>query len=136
MNTSRIDKTIEHDALLADTVKPIMILSALAWPREAEAKFLEAWHAGKPMLPAVKLEPQDYSKEIEILETLQTKCDRAHPLDNLIFKTARSYASAAYMLGAIGTPAFTRHSTELYGKPDDTYRTQDFTALDAADFFL
>jgi len=120
MNTSRIDKTIEHDALLADTVKPIMILSALAWPPEAEAKFLEAWHAGKPRLPAMKLEPQDYSKEIEILETLQSKFDRAHPLDNLIFKTARSYASAAYMLGAIGTPAFTRHSIELYGKPDDT----------------
>ncbi len=40
------------------------------------------------------------------------------------------------MLGAIGTAAFTTHSIELYGKPDDSYKTQDFTALDAADFFL
>jgi uncharacterized protein (TIGR02421 family) len=40
------------------------------------------------------------------------------------------------MLGAINTPDFTRHSVMLYGKPDDRYRTQDFTAIDAADFFL
>lgn len=136
MNPSRLEKTIEHDALLSDTVKPIRILSALAWPPGAEVKFLEAWRAGRPELPDVRLEPQDFSKEIEILESLQSKCDRAHPLDNLIFKTARSYESAARMLGAIGTPAFTTHSIELYGRPDDTYKTQNFTAVDAADFFL
>lgn len=136
MNISRLDKTIEHDALLAETVQPIKILGSLIWPREAEAEFLEAWRKGKPALPKVQLEPQDYNKQIETLETIQSRCDRAHPLDNLIFKTARSYASAARMIGAIGTPAFTTHSIELYGKPDDTYRAQDFTALDAADFFL
>jgi uncharacterized protein (TIGR02421 family) len=136
MNPSRLEKTIEHDALLSDTVKHIRILSALAWPRETEVKFLEAWRAGRPVLPDVQLEPQDHSKEIEILESLQSKCDRAHPLDNLIFKTARSYASAARMLGAIGTAAFTTHSIELYGRPDDNYKTQNFTAMDAADFFL
>jgi len=136
VSASRLDKTIEHDTLLAETVKPIKILSALAWPPEAEVKFLEAWRAGRPQLPDVHLQPQDFSGEIEVLEGLQSKCDRAHPLDNLIFKTARSYTSAARMLGAIGTPAFAAHSIELYGKPDDKYITQNFTALDAADFFL
>lgn len=61
MNASRLEKTIEHDALLADTVQPIRILAALSWPREAEAKFLEAWRAGRPELPEVLLQPQDYS---------------------------------------------------------------------------
>jgi uncharacterized protein (TIGR02421 family) len=136
LNTSRLEKTIELDGLLAETVKPIKILAALAWPPEAEVRFLEAWRAGQPELPDVRLEPQDYSREIKVLEDLQSKCDRSHPLDNLIFKTARSYASAARMLGAIGTPAFTTHSIELYGKPDDTWKLQDFTALDAANFFL
>jgi uncharacterized protein (TIGR02421 family) len=136
MNASRLEKTIEHDALLAATVKPIKILSALTWPAEAEVKFLEGWRAGKPELPDVTLEPKDFSREIDILETIQSKCDREHPLDNLIFKTARSYTSAARMVGAIGTPVFTTHSIELYGKPDDTYKTQSFTALDAAEFFL
>jgi uncharacterized protein (TIGR02421 family) len=40
------------------------------------------------------------------------------------------------MLAAIGTPDFTNYSIELYGKPNDNYKTQDWTALDAADFFL
>ena len=136
LNISRLEKTIDHDSLLAETVKPIKILNALAWPPEAEVSFLEAWRAGRPELPDVRLEPRDYSSEITVLEDLQFRCDSSHPLDNLIFKTARSYASAARMLGAIGTSAFTTHSIELYGKPDDTYKVQDFTALDAADFFL
>lgn len=136
MNTSRLDKTIEHDALLVDTVKPIKILSALAWPADVETKFLEAWRAGKPKLPVLHLEQQDYSEQIEALGVIQSRCDRAHPLDNLIYKTARSYSSAAQMLAAIGTPDFTKYSIELYGKPNDIYKTQDWTALDAADFFL
>ena len=136
MNAARLEKTIEHDALLAETVQPIKILGALAWPLEAEARFLEGWRNGKPALPEVTLDPQDFSKEIAALETIQSKCDRGHPLDNLIFKTARSYSSAARMLGAIGTPDFTRYSIELYGRPNDAYKTQDWTALDAADFFL
>jgi uncharacterized protein (TIGR02421 family) len=126
---SRLDKTYEHDALLAETVRPIRLLGSLSWPSEAETRFLETWRAGKPELPVVELEPQDYRKQIEVLEGIQS-------LDNLIFKTARSYASAARMLGAIGTPDFTSYSIELYGKPNDVYPTQDWTALDAAEFFL
>ena len=136
MSNSRLDKTIEHDSLLAKTVQPIKILSALSWPRDVEDKFLDGWRAGKPELPVVQLDQQDYSKQIEILEGIQSQCDRGHPLDNLIYKTARSYSSAARMLGAIGTPDFTNYSIELYGKPNDRYKTQDWTALDAADFFL
>ena len=136
MNTAQFEKTAEHDRLLAKTVQPIRILGSLTWPQQAESEFLEKWRAGKPVLPKVELEPRDHSRELDILESIQAECDRAHPLDNLVFKTARSYASAARMLGAIGTPSFTTHSIELYGKPDDNYKTQVFTALDAADFFL
>src|SRR5210317_2508498 len=109
---SRLDKTYEHDALLAETVRPIRLLGSLSWPSEAETRFLETWRAGKPELPVVELEPQDYRKQIEVLEGIQSHCDRGHPLDNLIFKTARSYASAARMLGPIGTPDFTSYSIE------------------------
>lgn len=136
MRNSRLEKTAQHDALLYETVQPIKILAALTWPREAEAKFLEAWRKGRPELPDVQLERLDFSKQIGILEAIQAQCDRSHPLDNLIFKTARSYASAARMLGAIGTPDFTGYSIELYGKPNDRYKTQNWTALDAAEYFL
>lgn len=136
MNTSRLEKTLEQDALLVKVVQPIKILSALSWPAEIETRFLQSWRAGKPSLPVVHLEPQDYSAQIEALDAIQSHCDRAHPLDNLIFKTARSYSSAARMIGAIGTPDFTNYSIELYGKPNDVYKTQDWTAVDAANFFL
>ena len=136
MNYSRLEKAIEQDALLVQIVQPIKILSALSWPADAETKFLECWRAGKPELPVVHLEQQDYSTQIEALGLIQSRCDRAHPIENLIYKTARSYASAARMMGAIGTADFTNYSIELYGKPNDTYKTQDWTAMDAADFFL
>jgi uncharacterized protein (TIGR02421 family) len=136
MNASRLEKTIEHDAVLVATVQPIKILASLSWPPQAESDFLQAWRAGKPKLPRVNLERPDHSKEIEVLKNIQSRCDRGHPLDNLIFKTARSYTSAARMLGAIGTPDFTTYSIELYGKPNDIYKAQNWTALDAADFFL
>lgn len=70
MNTSRLDKTNEHDALLVEIVKPMRILSALAWPADAEKKFLEAWRAGKPELPVIYIEQQDYSDQIEALEAM------------------------------------------------------------------
>lgn len=136
MNASRLKKIIEQDALLIQIVQPIKILGALSWPSDIETKFLDSWRRGKPELPDVHLGQQNYSKQIEALEVIQSRCDRAHPLDNLIFKTARSYTSAARMLAAIGTPDFTNYSIELYGKPNDNYKTQDWTALDAADFFL
>ena len=76
------------------------------------------------------------TERLKVPETIQSRCDRKHPLDNLIFKTARSYTSAARMLGAIGMPEFTGYSIELYGKPNDVYKTQNWTAVDAAEFFL
>jgi uncharacterized protein (TIGR02421 family) len=136
MNTSRLDKSIELDAQLVKTVRPIKILSALSWSTDVESRFLQSWRTGQPELPVVHLEQQDYSAQIEALDSIQSRCDRGHALDNLIFKTARSYSSAARMLGAIGTPDFTKYSIELYGKPSDAYKTQDWTALNAADFFL
>jgi uncharacterized protein (TIGR02421 family) len=136
VNTTRLENIIEQDALLVQTVQPVKILGALTWPAEVETQFLKSWRAGKPELPRVQLEQQDYSKQIEALALIQSRCDRAHPLHNLIFKTARSYISAARMLAAIGTPDFTNYSIELYGKPNDIYKTQDWTALDAAAFFL
>jgi len=136
MSAGRLQKVKQLDERLASIVQPIKVLSALGWPRKAEDEFLAAYRAGTPALPSVALTPRDHTREIQLLEELQADCDREHPLDNIVFKTARSYESAARMLGAIGSPDFSRYSIELYGKPDDVYRNQDFTALDAAEYFL
>jgi uncharacterized protein (TIGR02421 family) len=136
MNGGRLQRVKELDERLGTLADPIKVLSALSWPHGVEEEFLTSFRAGTPELPKVTLTPKDHSREIDALEALQAECDREHPLDNLVYKTARSYESAARMLGAIGTPDFSRYSIELYGKPDDPYKNQDFTALDAADYFL
>jgi uncharacterized protein (TIGR02421 family) len=136
LNSPRLQKTIEMDERLARASAPIKVLSALTWPRHVEAEFLTAYRAGRRELPRVELAQVRLESTIEELEAIQEACDRDHPLDNFIYKTARSYESAARMLGAIGTPDFTKHSIALYGKPDEVYSTQDFTAEDAARYFL
>lgn len=57
-------------------------------------------------------------------------------MEKFLHETAHSYATAARMLGAIGSPDFTRHSVRLYGRPDHLYKLQGMTAADAARYFL
>lgn len=133
---SRLTQIQSLDEALAQVAGQIRILAPLQWPADAEDRFLAAYRAGKPELPDVRLVPRPHGNDIDVLQGIQKQCDRAHPLGNLIYKTARSYESAVRMLGAIGTPDFTEYSAQLYGLPTDSYRTQTITPLSAADFFL
>jgi uncharacterized protein (TIGR02421 family) len=136
MSDVHLQSALELDRDLAHAVRRIRVLKNLEWPGTAEETFLKSWSAGTPALPDVRLEPVDYTRELGALEAIESQCDRGHPLGNLVYKNARSYAIVARMLGAIGTPEFTRQSILLYGRPDDVYRTQDWTGVDAAEFFL
>jgi uncharacterized protein (TIGR02421 family) len=84
----------------------------------------------------VKLEPRSHASDIQALEALMGRCDRAHPLGNFLYKTAWSYRAAARMIEGIGTPEFTRQSIAIYGRPDAVYRRQKLTLLVAAEEFL
>jgi uncharacterized protein (TIGR02421 family) len=123
------------DSELAEVARPIRILERLAWPPGTEERFLEAWRAGRPALPAVR-HAAPPSGPAEPLASIQSRCDRGHPLGELLFRTAGSYRTALAMLEGSGTPEFTRNSIALYGRPDDPYQTQDWTGVDAAEFFL
>ncbi|MCA8980527.1 MAG: DUF1704 domain-containing protein [Planctomycetes bacterium] len=133
---SQLPKIQELDRALAQIAGQIRILVPLQWPASAEDEFLAAFRAGRPELPKVKLTPRPVGGDLEALANVQKQCDRAHPIGNLVYKTARSYESAVRMLAGIGTPAFTEYSAQLYGLPTDRYRTQKVTPLTAADFFL
>lgn len=133
---SQLAKIQSLDAELAQLAGQIRILVPLQWPASAEDEFLAAYRAGRPELPKVKLEPRDPGSDLDALQAIQKGCDRGHPIGNLIYKTARSYESAVNMLASIGTPAFTEYSAQLYGLPKDHYRSQTFTPLSAAEFFL
>lgn len=130
------NRLAELDAALPHLARKIRVLDAIAWPDGIEERFLADWHAGRPKLPDVSLKPRDHGTEIEALETLASQCDEGHPAGAFLAATARSYACAGRMLGAIGTPAFTDYSARLYQRPDHYYERQKMTPLDAARFFL
>ena len=126
----------ELDAALPGLTRKIRVLDALSWPDGVEEDFLAKWRGGRAELPKVELQPRDHSADIAALETFITQCDVGHPAGNFLAMTARSYATAGHMLGAIGTPAFTQYSSALYRRPDFYYTRLQLSMLDAARFFL
>jgi uncharacterized protein (TIGR02421 family) len=64
------------------------------------------------------------------------RCDKGHPAGRYLAMTARSYATAGRMLGAVGTADFTRYSAALYRRPDLNYPGQHLSTLGAAQFFI
>lgn len=126
----------ELDAALPGLARKIRVLDALSWPDGVEDDFLAHWRNGKPRLPAVELSPREHSADIAALEAFVERCDVGHPAGNFLAMTAQSYATAGRMLGAIGTPDFTRYSSALYRRPDFVYPQQQLSMLDAAQFFL
>jgi len=126
----------ELDAALPGLTRKIRVLDALSWPDGVEEDFLAKWRGGRAELPRVELQPCDHSADIAALESFISRCDVGHPAGNFLAMTARSYATAGHMLGAIGTPAFTQYSSALYRRPDFYYTRLQLSMLDAARFFL
>lgn len=124
------------DAELIELAKPILVLKYLNWPDDVENQFLEDWRAGRPALPNVNLRVPDWSQEIAALDDMARRSEGDDPLLQFLRRSAWSYAEAARMLMAAGTPEFTERSINLYGRPDDVYQTQSFTGVDAAHFLL
>ncbi len=133
MNAEKIKRLDE--AILAAT-KGIKVLNALAWPPDAEDKFLAEWRKGNAVLPKVKIAAPDVSSSVAALDAVTKACDLSHPIEKFLGETARSYANAGRMLMHVGTPDFTRYSIKLYGRPDMLYKLQGLTAVDGAKFFL
>ncbi len=122
----------ELDEAIAKACSSLRVLKYLTWPESMMDTFLDSWHAGNPKLPDWVSSPVDHSAKVEEIEALMAKCDRAHPIGNQLWKTAWSYATAARMLGTMGTPEFTEHSVALYGRPDYVYERQQLSSLEAA----
>jgi uncharacterized protein (TIGR02421 family) len=134
MNIEKIEKL---DSALVRASGKIRVLKALEWPLAAEQVFLENWRKGNPQLPEVKLERQDLSANITVLDSIVAICDQNDPVEKFLADTAQSYADCACMLSHIGTHDFTRYSTRIYGRPDTVYKLQgSMTAVDGANFFL
>jgi uncharacterized protein (TIGR02421 family) len=131
-----IKKIETLDMALMQASKKIKVLQALQWPSGSEEKFLEGWRKGNPQLPDPNLERHDYSDSIVALEEISARCDPDDAVEKFLSETAQSYAYAARMLQAVGTPDFTTYATKIYGRPDTVYKLQGMSAVDGAKFFL
>lgn len=127
-----LELLMEQDHRLVKLGRKVCVLKAIGWPSEMEDRFLAQWRAGRPELPQPTNEPVHLEDTIAGLCALMGEIDRRHPIGRWLYKTAWSYRVAAQMLGAIGTPEFTRCSSLLYGRPDYRYRSQDVTNVDSA----
>jgi len=137
VNDPEMARLLEIEKQIVKGGKGLRILSAISWPPTAIDGFLESWRAGNPKIPRVALTPPEGMHEvIECMEDAMGNLSRDHPLGDVLWKTAWSYATGARMLQSIGTQAFTDHSTELYGRPDTRRKRQGWSDLDAAEFML
>lgn len=138
--TSAIDTTLqpfaELDARLVEAARDVKVLSNLAWPPHVQAEFLAGWQAGDPRLPRPEPPRLGFAQNAAALQALMAECDRSHPVGRFLFRTARSYVTAAAMMSSLGTPAFTARSLELYGGPRDPIGPGQMTNLEAAEHFL
>src|SRR5690349_1294152 len=104
-------KIREIDSAVVSASKKIKVLSALAWPLGSEEKFLEDWRAGRRVLPTINLSIPDLTKNVALLTEVAASCNQKDPVEKFLCETASSYADAARMLMAAGTPGFTQLST-------------------------
>lgn len=135
-----MDPTLERfaalDARLVEAAKDVKVLSQLAWPASVTEEFLAGWHAGEPTLPRVEERRGSFQRQVEALRRLMAECDAGHPVGRYLYRTARSYVTAATMMQAAGTPEFTARSIELYGSPEDPVGPGQVSNLEAAEQFL
>jgi uncharacterized protein (TIGR02421 family) len=141
---SKSHRTDPELARLLDIEKRIVegggklrILSSIAWPRSAIDGFLQSWQSRNPKIPEVMITPPDgLTGVIDCMEDAMRQTPVDHPLGDVLWKTAWSYATGARMLQSVGTQAFSDRSIELYGRPDIKRKRQDWSDLDAAEFLL
>ncbi len=136
-NSRELQLLVELEQEIVSATRGLRILAALAWPRTTLDRFLASWRAGKPRLPEMSVQlPPDLAAMAEVMQHVMQRTPREHPVGELLWRTAWSYLTAGRMLLAAGTPEFTRHSVELYGRPDRQRPTQDWSDLDAAEYLL
>ncbi|HEY6725645.1 MAG TPA: flavohemoglobin expression-modulating QEGLA motif protein [Polyangiaceae bacterium] len=125
--------TRELDAALCGIAPRIKLLSQLSWPESSIESFLHSWRRGEPELPKVEYRKDGCFAEARTeLERIRDAADPSDPIEAYLGETASSYATAARLLDAAGTPDFLEFSRELYGDPYDRLPGTRLTHFEAA----
>jgi uncharacterized protein (TIGR02421 family) len=129
--------TQQLDAALCAVAPRIKVLSRLSWPEQPIEEFLASWRRGEPRIPKVSYPKDSFFQTARAeLERIRDAADADDPLEAYIQRTAHSYALAAQLLDAAGTPRFLDLSRELYGDPHDLLPGTQFTHFEAARHLL
>lgn len=131
-----MEKIKRLDSSIYRLAKSFQVLKHLSWPTGADEKFLRNWRKGTPRLPHISLEIPNQQFLISQLERLRDECSADEPIEKFLFDTADSYVLAGKMLQSVGTKKFSKYSKQIYGAPDDPYKNQYVTGLDAARYLL
>lgn len=132
----RPDHLRSLDRRLCEVAKGIRVLGMLTWPEGTVQTFLDSHRRGAPRLPEVELTRVDLRAERQALDAILEEADPREPTERFVADTAYSYALAAQMLEARGTPAFTALSRALYGAPSDRLPGATLSHRDAARMLL
>jgi uncharacterized protein (TIGR02421 family) len=123
------------DARMVDAARGIRLLTLTSWPAREQDAFLAGHARGDLRLPTHEYPKLDFTGQRRELEAVAAAADPDHPLGAYIAESARSWATAAQLLEALGTTEVTTHSVALYGRPDEPLPGGP-SARDAARHFI
>ena len=119
----------EAAQILHDVAKPMRVLSALSWPGELRAEFLDG---GAQTLPDPDYTPIDPAPVLAGVAATRRLLRPGNLIDDWLEREANSIESTALMLSTVGTAAFHAYSRQLYGVPDQPLRFDPATPLELA----
>ncbi|MFC3550465.1 flavohemoglobin expression-modulating QEGLA motif protein [Lysobacter cavernae] len=124
------------DARMVHAVRDIKLLGLASWPAGLEDKFLADYARGVAKLPQVEYPRHDFGEVRRELAAIAAAADPQHPLGCYVAESARSWATAAELIEALGTPAVTAHSVRLFGRPDEALPGNGPSTREAAQHFI
>ena len=111
-----LEKLKDAAGEIAEAQRPVRILRAVAWPDHVAEDFF-ARNARELPRPIYEPPRFDIAATAARLREIASRFAGESDLDRLVRDTCLSYATAAEMLGAVGTRRFWELSRELYGAP-------------------
>ncbi|HEY5782571.1 MAG TPA: flavohemoglobin expression-modulating QEGLA motif protein [Lysobacter sp.] len=124
------------DARMVAAVRDIKLLALASWPADKEAGFLAHYARGCVKLPQIEYPKLDFSEVRSELDAIAQAADPHHPLGHYVADSARSWGVAAALCEALGTPAVTDYSIQLFGHPGMALPGDGPTTLEAAHHFI
>lgn len=112
------DKITRCTRILHEVHRSLPILKSVRWKPNIRDRFFAT---NERVLPKPRYAPHDPTTALEQLREVRRLAPRDDVYGPWIRKQAATLSTTARMLAAVGTPAFGRHSRDLYGVPKSPF---------------